>query len=48
MPIDSLRLYATLLGLKTPWEIPDVEMKQPAGEVHIRVVLREDTLWVCP
>ena len=48
MTIDSRTLYATLLGLKVPWEITDVELKQPPGEVHIRVALPEDTLWVCP
>ncbi len=48
MTIDSRTLYATLLGLKAPWEITDVEMKQPPGEVHIRVALSAGTLWVCP
>lgn len=47
MTIDSRTLYATLLGLKASWEITDVEMKQPPGEVHIRVALPEGTLWVC-
>ena len=48
MTTDSRTLYATLLGLKAPWEITDVEMKQPPGEVHVRVALPEETLWVCP
>jgi len=48
MTTDSRTLYATLLGLKAPWEITDVEMKQPPGEVHIRVALPEGTRWVCP
>lgn len=48
MTIDSRTLYATLLGLKAPWDITDVEMKQPPGEVHIRVALPGGTLWVCP
>lgn len=48
MTIDSRMLYATLLGLKAPWEITDVEMKQPPGEVHIRVALPEGTVLVCP
>lgn len=48
MTIDSRALYATLLGLKAPWEITDVELQQPPGEVHIRVALPEGTLWVCP
>ena len=48
MTIDSRTLYATLLGPKAPWEIIDVEVKQPPGEVHIHVALPEGTLWVCP
>lgn len=48
MTIDSRTLYATLLGLKAPWEITDVELQQPPGEVHIRVALPAGTLWVCP
>jgi transposase len=48
MTTDSRTLYATLLGLKAPWEITDVELKQPPGEVHIRVALPEGTRWVCP
>jgi hypothetical protein len=48
MTIDSRTLYTTLLGLKAPWEITDVELTQPPGEVHIRVALPEGTLWVCP
>ena len=48
MTIDGRTLYATLLGLKAPWEITDVELKQPPGEVHIRVALPQDTFWVCP
>ena len=48
MTIDSRTLYTTLLGLKAPWEITDVELTQPPGEVHIRVALPEGALWVCP
>ena len=48
MTIDSRTLYATLLGLKAPWEITDVHLKQPPGEVHIQVALPQDTLWVRP
>lgn len=48
MTIDSRTLYATLLGLRAPWEITDVELQQPPGEVHIRVALPEGVLWVCP
>lgn len=46
MTIDSRTLYATPLGLKAPWEITDVELQQPPGEVHIRVALPAGTLWV--
>ena len=48
MTIDSRTSYVTQLGLKAPSEMTDVEMKQSPGEVHIRVTLPADTLWVCP
>ena len=47
MTTDSRTLYATLLGLQAPWEITDVELKQPPGEVHIKVALPEGTLLAC-
>lgn len=48
MKIDSGSLYATLLGLRAPWVIQDVEMKPEAGEVHIQVALPAGERWVCP
>lgn len=48
MTTDSRTLYATLLGLKAPWEIEDVAMDPAAGEVVIRVALAAGTRWACP
>ena len=48
MTTDSRSLYASLLGLTSPWEIRDVEMKSGVGEVHIHVALPEGVRWVCP
>ncbi len=45
---DSRTLYATLLGITEPWGVELVEMKQEAGEVHVRVALPTNTRWVCP
>ena len=45
---DSRTLYATLLGITEPWGVELVEMKQEAGEVHVRVALPASTRWVCP
>ncbi|MEO6196883.1 MAG: ISL3 family transposase [Dehalococcoidia bacterium] len=48
MTTNSRDLYATILGLREPWQIEDVVMDPKAGEVRIRVALPEDTRWVCP
>ena len=48
MTIDSRTRYATLLVLKAPWEITEVEVKQPPSDVRIRVALPDGTLRVCP
>ena len=48
MTTDSRTLYATLLGLKAPWEIEDVAMDRELGEVRVRVALPAKTRWVCP
>jgi len=48
MTIDSRVLYATLLGLREPWQIEGVAMDPVAGEVLIKVSLPENTRWVCP
>ena len=48
MTTDSRTLYATLLGLKAPWEIEDVAMDRERGEVCVRVALPAKTRWVCP
>lgn len=45
---DTRSLYAALLGLRDPWIIEDVDLREAAGEVHVRVTLPSGTLWVCP
>jgi transposase len=40
-------LYATLLGLKTPWQVTAVELKMAAGEVHVHVD-HVECAWNCP
>jgi transposase len=40
-------LYATLLGLKTPWQVTTVELKLDKGEVHVHVDHSEYE-WRCP
>ena len=45
---DTRTLYAALLGLRDPWTIEDVDLREAAGEVHVRVTLPSGTLWVCP
>ena len=46
--MDDTSLYAAILGVKEPWSVEHVELRLAAGEVHIRVALPRDTLWVCP
>lgn len=46
--MDDRTLYARLLGLMPPWQVEDVELRLEAGEVHIRVALPPNELWVCP
>ena len=46
--MDNKGLYATLLGLKEPWEVTLVDVQAGAGEVHVWVALPEKTDWVCP
>ena len=40
--------YATLLGLKEPWEVTQVDVQVGAGEGHVWVALPQKTRWVCP
>lgn len=40
-------LYATLLGLRTPWKVARVELKLETSEVHVHVD-HGDHKWRCP
>jgi transposase len=46
--MDDRTLYATLLGLTSPWKVEKVELKLKEGEVHVWVGLPPEQLWVCP
>ena len=46
--VDDKSLYAAILGVKEPWRVESVELRLAQGEVHIRVALPSETLWVCP
>jgi transposase len=46
--VDDKSLYAAILGVKEPWGVESVELRLADGEVHIRVALPRETLWVCP
>ncbi len=48
MTTDSRTLCATLLGLKAPWEIEDVDIDRELGEVCVHVALPARRRWVCP
>jgi transposase len=41
-------LYATILGLKSPWSVARVELKEKEGEVLVFVALSEDRAVRCP
>lgn len=41
-------LYATILGLTSPWEVLDVDLQMGTNEVHITVGVPEKFRWFCP
>lgn len=41
-------LYAQILGIQSPWQVADVELKLSAGEVHVFVEPEQDAQFVCP
>lgn len=41
-------LYATILGLKSPWSVARVELREKEGEVLVFVALSEDRAVRCP
>lgn len=40
--------YQQILGLKTPWEVQEVELSVEGRRVTVKVGYREGTLWACP
>jgi transposase len=41
-------LYAQILGIRSPWQVTDVELLPSAGEVKVYVEPEADALFTCP
>ena len=41
-------LYAQILGLSVPWEVSEVELDRPAGQLVVKVSLVADAVLRCP
>ncbi|MEJ2621200.1 MAG: transposase family protein [Candidatus Thiodiazotropha sp.] len=41
-------LYAQILGIKTPWQVSDVELDVSSGEVTVTVEPDQETKHCCP
>ena len=41
-------LYAQILGIKSPWQVSDVDLNVPEGEVTVRVEQEEEMRACCP
>lgn len=46
--MDDRTLYATILGLDTPWDVERVELQMEEQVVHVWVQAREGTRFTCP
>lgn len=46
--MNDRQLYATILGLQEPWVVEEVEVAVGAGEVRVRLAMREGTEVHCP
>jgi transposase len=46
--MDDRALYTTILGLKEPWVVEQVEVSEEAEEVRVRLAMRRDTALECP
>jgi transposase len=42
------QFYATILGIGSPWEVTDVQLREREEEVHVTVTSRGDARHVCP
>ena len=41
-------LYATILGIRSPWRVREVELKLSEGEVHVHLEHEPGIEWPCP
>lgn len=46
--MDDRQLYTTILGLREPWVVEEVEVATEAEEVRVRLAMREGTELQCP
>lgn len=46
--MDDRQLYTTILGLREPWVVDEVEVVGEAEEVRVQLAIREDTALHCP
>ncbi len=46
--MNDRQLYTTILGLREPWVVEDVEVAAEAEEVRVRLAMREGTELRCP
>ena len=46
--MDDRQLYTTILGLREPWVVEEVEVAAEAEEVRVRLAMREGTELQCP
>lgn len=42
------QFYAAILGIRSPWEVTDVQLREKEEEVHVTVTARGDARHVCP
>lgn len=42
------QFYAAILGIRAPWEVTDVQLREREEEVHVTVKARADARQVCP
>ena len=46
--MQDRQLYAQILGIRSPWQVQNVELRLDEGEVHIDLGHREGLRWDCP
>jgi len=46
--MQDRELYRRILGIEAPWYVDSVELKQEAGEIHVRLGHDDMIHWPCP